>query len=147
MNLDKYQIRIDEDFLFFRFVSDGNLGRINKVIQYDKMSNDVYNLGFGDENPLTGQVDDTVVTNNGDMTKILATVASSIYVFTQRNKNAWVYVTGSSQSRIRLYRMAINKYVNEISEDFVVYASLENGEWYPFESNINTKEFLIRRKI
>lgn len=110
MNLDKYQIRIDEDFLFFRFVSDGNLGRINKVIQYDKMSNDVYNLGFGDENPLTGQVDDTVVTNNGDMTKILATVASSIYVFTQRNKNAWVYVTGSSQSRIRLYRMAINKY-------------------------------------
>jgi hypothetical protein len=34
MNLDKYQIKIDEDFLFFRFVSDGNLGRVNKVIQY-----------------------------------------------------------------------------------------------------------------
>jgi hypothetical protein len=86
MQLDKYKIRIDEDFLFFRFVSNGNLGRINKVIQYDKMDNNVYNLGFGDENPLTGQVDDTIVTNNGDMTKILATVASSIYVFIQRNK-------------------------------------------------------------
>jgi hypothetical protein len=42
--------------------------------------------------------------------------------------------------------MAINKYVNEISEDFVIYASFENGEWYPFEPNTNTKEFLIKRK-
>jgi hypothetical protein len=110
------------------------------------MNNDVYNLGFGDENPLTGQIDDTVVTNNGDMTKILATVAFSVYVFTQNNPNAWIYVTGSSQSRIRLYRMAISKYIEEINEDFIVYTSLDNDEWCIFEPNTINQNFLIKRK-
>lgn len=43
--------------------------------------------------------------------------------------------------------MAINKYIEEINEDFFVYASLENGEWYPFEPSTKTQEFLIKRKI
>ncbi len=43
--------------------------------------------------------------------------------------------------------MAINKYYREINEDFVLYTSSKDGEWYPFESNVKTKEFLIQRKI
>jgi hypothetical protein len=68
-------------------------------------------------------------------------------LFYRKNPNAWIYVTGSSQSRIRLYRMAINKYIEEINKDFIIYTSLEDGEWYPFESSTNNQKFLIQRKI
>jgi len=43
--------------------------------------------------------------------------------------------------------MVVNKHIKEINKDFFVYTSLGNGEWYPFESNTKTQEFLIKRKI
>ena len=147
MNLDRYEFEVNKFSTEFTFISEGRLGRIEKSIQYEVMNGEVYNLGFGDKNPTTGEIDDTIVTNNGDMTKILATVAFSMYIFTNNNPNAWIYVTGSSQSRIRLYRMAINKYIEEINKDFIVYTSLEDEEWYPFEPNTTNQQFLIRRKL
>ncbi len=147
MNLDRYKVKISEHFTIYDFVSEGHLGKIEKSIKYEEMQKGIYNLGFGDKNPITGEVDDIVITNNGDMPKILATVAFSMYIFTTNNPNAWIYVTGSSESRIRLYRMAINKYIEEINEDFIVYTSLEDEEWYPFEPDTNNQKFLIQRKI
>lgn len=147
MNLDRYEVQINKSHTEFNFTSEGTLGKIKKSIKYQEMQKGIYNLGFGDKNLITGEIDDTKVTNNGDMAKILATVAFSMYIFTQNNKNIWIYVTGSSQSRMRLYRMAINKYFEEISNDFVIYASLEDGEWYPFQPNIITQEFLIQRQL
>lgn len=147
MNLDRYKFEINKSSTEFTFISEGHLGRIEKAIQYEEIQKGFYNLGFGDVNPITREIDDTIVTNNGDMTKILATVAYSLYVFTSKNPNVWIYVTGSSQSRIRLYRMAINKYIQEIEKDFVIYILLEDGEWYPFKPNTNNSAFLIQRKI
>jgi len=147
MQLDRYEVKINKSYTEFNFISEGNLGKIEKSIKYQEMQEGVYNLGFGDKNPITGEIDDTIVTNNGDMTKILATVAFSMYLFTKNNPNLWIYVTGSSQSRMRLYRMAINKYIEEISKDFAIYISLEDGEWYPFQPNTETQEFLIQRQL
>jgi hypothetical protein len=146
MNLDRYEFEISKSAADFLFTSKGDLGIIQKAIRYNKMQDEVYNLGFGDVNPISGEIDDTIVTNNGDMTKILATVAFSIYLFTETIPDAWIYVTGSSESRIRLYRMAINKHIQEIEKDFVIYILLEDGEWYPFEPNTNNSAFLIQRK-
>lgn len=146
MELDRYELEFSKFPFIFSFISEGRLGKIEKAVRYQEVDNNIYNLGFGDKDPITGEIDDTAVTNNGDMTKILAAVAASIYFFTEKNPNAWIYVTGSSQSRIRLYRMAINKHYIEINKDFYVYASLGNGEWYPFEPNTKTQEFLIQRK-
>ncbi len=147
MHLDKYKVEISNSSTKFDFVSEGHLGKIQKSIKYEETQEGVYNLGFGDKHPITGEIDDTIVTNNGDMTKILATVALSIYIFTEKNPNAWIYVTGSSQSRIRLYRMAINKYHEEIDEDFVVYTSPNGEDWYLFDSKTKNQLLLIKRKI
>jgi hypothetical protein len=108
---------------------------------------EIYNLGFGDRNPKTGEIDDTIVTNNGDIEKVLATVTATMYFFTEMNPNVYIYVTGSSESRIRLYRMAINKYIQEIEKDFVIYVLSEDYEWYPFTSNSTSQAFLIKRKL
>ncbi len=68
MNLDSYEVEISNSSATFDFISKGHLGKIDKVINYKSMQEGVYNLGFGDKNPITGEIDDTIVTNNGDMT-------------------------------------------------------------------------------
>ena len=87
MELDKYDVEISNSYATFDFIIEGHLGKIDKVINYTEISEGVYNLGFGDKNLVTGEVDDEIVTNNGDMTKILTTVAYNIYIFTEKNPN------------------------------------------------------------
>jgi len=94
---------------------------------------------------LTGNVDDNVVSNNGDSEKVLATIVSAVYSFTDKEKDAWVYATGSSQSRTRLYRMGIAKYYEDVKHDFDIYG-LKDGEWEFFKKDIEYTAFLVRRK-
>ena len=132
--------------MVYEFVSEGPRGQIHKLIKYSETSlKGFYNLAFGDKDLLTGVIDDNVVSNNGDSEKVLTTVVASVYAFTDFEKDAWVYATGSSISRTRLYRMGITRYIDEISKDFLVFR-LRDGEWEAFEKNIEYTAFVVRRK-
>jgi len=85
MKYDKYQLVADRKLLLFEFTSVGPKGRINKLVQYTPTNlKDYYNLGFGDKNEETGEMNDFTITNNGDSQQVLATVASTIYAFTDK---------------------------------------------------------------
>jgi hypothetical protein len=58
------------------------------------------------------------ISNNGDSPKVLATVASTVYAFLERYPDAYVFATGSTNSRTRLYRMGISANYLEIRKDF-----------------------------
>ena len=109
------------------------------------LEQDIYNLAFGDYNEETEWIDDGEITNNNDSQKILATVASTIYVFTDKHPNVWVYATGSNSARTRLYRMGITTNLEEILLDFEVYG-LQNDIWEGFKKETDYKAFLIKRK-
>lgn len=67
MKLDKYELKSGEKLEVFEFNSIGPKGKIPKIVQYTPTNyKDLYNLGFGDKNIETGQVDDTIISNNGD---------------------------------------------------------------------------------
>ena len=85
------------------------------------------------------------MTNNNDTDKVLATVVSAVYAFTNTNPDAWVYATGSTDARTRLYRMGINKYLNDVENDFEIYGELKNN-WCIFDKDINFEGFVVRRK-
>lgn len=147
MNLSRYEFRAGRSFKIFEFVSVGPKGNISKLIKYSHTNfKDVYNLAFGDKNTKTGEIDDKVVSNNGDREKILATVAASVYAFTEKHKKAWIYATGSSDSRTRLYRIGINKYLMEARKDFEIYG-LKDQEWESYEAGTSYDAFLIKRKL
>ncbi len=93
---------------------------------------------------LTGEIDDKVISNNGDSEKVLATIVSAVYAFTDKENEAWIYATGSTPARTRLYRMGITKYLDEVKQDFEVYG-LWNGEWQDFEKDIHYTAFVARR--
>jgi hypothetical protein len=146
MKLPRYELKAEKSLMVFEFTSEGPKGQIPKLIKFSETTlKGFYNLAFGDKNLETGEIDDTVVSNNGDSEQVLATVVSAVYSFTEQENEAWVYATGSTKSRTRLYRMGITKYFDEVKQDFLVFG-LRDGEWEDFTKEIDFTAFVVRRK-
>ncbi len=146
MNLERYQLKAEQTLMVFEFISEGPKGKIVKLVQFTETNlKGFYNLGFGDKNKETGEIDDTVITNNDDSQKVLATVAATVYVFTDKNPDSWVFATGLTKARTRLYRMGITNNIIEIRKDFDVYG-LINDNWERFKKDIEYDAFLAKRK-
>jgi hypothetical protein len=143
---NKYAYYTHSSFLDFEFESIGPKGIIKKVARFSLMGTNVYNFGFGDLDIGTGELSDTIVSNNGDGDKILMTVASIIYDFTSVYLGAAVFIKGTTDSRTRRYQMGINKYWDEINMIFEVFG-LKNEKWEPFRKGENYIAFLGRRKV
>lgn len=146
MDLNWYKLTSDDLLMSFTFVSEGPKGRIEKVIQFTPIGNEgFYNLGFGDKDFHTGALNDEARTNNGDAEKVLATIVAALYTFCEAFPEAWVYATGSSSSRNRLYQIGINKYYDTARQDFEIYGQTDE-EWERYEKGKNYDAFVIKRK-
>ena len=147
MKYKKYDYTADEELHFYEFTSIGRNGSIKKVVEYSQMNiEDYYNLGFGDFNEQKNEINDKVVTNNGDSLKVLATVASTVYAFTGKYPKAKIFATGSTEVRTRLYRMGITNNLVEIQEDFDVYGMRTDETFEEFIVGEDYIGFLITRK-
>lgn len=87
MKLDRYHLKADETLRVFEFISAGPKGAIRKIIHFQRTyTPGLYNLAFGDKHPITGEIDDLAITNNGDTDKVLATVVAALYTFLDKNR-------------------------------------------------------------
>ena len=146
MKLEKYEFEAKSSHMLFEFVSDGPKGKIIKVVSYSETNlKGFYNLLLGDQGA-DGSVDDLANSGNGDAEKVLATVVSTLYSFTDKYPDYWVYALGGDEKRTRLYRMGINKYLTDISNDFIIFG-LTDGQWKKFRKNGDYSAFLAKRKI
>ena len=107
---DSYAYSTNAAHTDYEFESVGNKESIKKVARFTRIGENIYNFGFGDLNESTGEISDTVVSNNGDGDKVLRTAARIIYDFTDIHHGAAVFIQGSTPSRTRTYQMGINKY-------------------------------------
>ena len=141
-----YQLKFSESFIMYEFISEGVKGRIPKTIKYTESSTKgIFNLGFGDKIGDTDDFDDESISNNQDSIRVLATVADSVYIFTDKFPDSSVFAIGSTPSRTRLYRIGISNNLKEIQADFIVLG-LFQGVWEIFEKNKNYTAFLVTRK-
>jgi hypothetical protein len=147
MRLDQYESKSNKNQTIFNFISEGSKGQILKSVRFVKIKGfrNVYNLAFGDKQKGSNRIDDRVVSNNKDRDKVLATVASTVIIFTNRYPNASIFFRGSNDVRTRLYQIAIGKYFDELSENFDIQGYLDKY-WLPYEKNVNYSAFLISRK-
>jgi hypothetical protein len=147
VNRPKYLYKSEEFLKVYEFVSEGPKGSIKKMVQFTETgTNNVYNLAFGDYDELTKSIDVLSVTNNGDSLKVLATVASIVYAFIEKYPDAWVFATGSTFVRTRLYRMGITNNLAEIKEDFDVFGLTNEAYWVEFVVGDDYDAFLITKK-
>lgn len=70
-------------------------------------------------------------------------MVATLYAFTDKYPDVWIYATGSTKARTRLYRMGITKFLSDVSADFEVLGE-RNEE--SFKKNIEYEGFLVRRK-
>lgn len=116
------------------------------MIQFQQINlESLYNLAFGDKNADTGELNEKVVTDNGDPEKVLATVVAAWYAFADRYPDTWGYATGSNSARTRLYRMGINKYFDIVATDFDIMGEHQN-EWEWYEYGKDYQAFTAHRK-
>lgn len=146
MDIKRYNLKSGEELEMFEFVSIGPKGKIYKMVQYAKTNyKGVYNLAFGDKNPVTGEFDDLVISNNGDGEKVLATVVGTLLSFFDKHPDAYVYATGSTDARTRLYRIGISRYLEEVENDFDIFGEVD-GDWENYKRDTDYVAFLIKLK-
>jgi len=147
MKIERYTLKAESNLTVFEFISEGPKGNIGKIIQFQETNYPgVYNLAFGDKNIFTGEVDDLAISNNGDSEKVLATVVSAVYAFFDKHPKVFVYATGSTRARTRLYRMGITKFFEELKKDFYLYGQIGDS-FYEFENGKDYIAFLAQRKF
>ncbi|MEM9832219.1 MAG: hypothetical protein AAF944_16420 [Bacteroidota bacterium] len=146
MKAEKYSLKAEESLTTFEFVSEGPKGIIKKLIQFQETNEpNLYNLAFGDKVG-EAEIDDLTFSNNGDSEKILATVVAAVYAFFDKHPGTFIYATGSTKARTRLYRMGITKYYDEMIKDFYLYGQIGN-EFPVFEIGKEYNGFLAQRKF
>jgi len=149
MNIETYDIRASDSFLAFAFVSVGIKGEIDKLVIYSLFEHieweNVYNISFGDWDTVTGKVNFNITSANGDMEKVLATVARTVYEFINKFPYAKVFFVGSTPSRTRLYQREIIKYYDEIIKDYIILGKI-NEQYENFERNRNYVNFVIFKR-
>jgi hypothetical protein len=147
MNSEKYPIEVGRDFLTYSFSSRGPNGIIKKVIVFEPMDSEgiYYNLAFGDWDEKNQVINDKAISNNNDTLKILNTVAFTILDFLENNRDAKLYVEGSTRSRTRLYQINILSFWSEISVKITVLGYYK-GSWETFRQLTNYDAFLAAIK-
>jgi hypothetical protein len=150
MNLSKYEYHANEEYISFTFSSIGPRGIIKKVVTYEPMNTfingiPIINLAFGDWNEQLQKVDDSIVSNNDDRDKVLATVASTVLLYLEKHGQKFIFAVGITPVKTRLYQMGINAHLVEIEALFII-KGLFKGVWLPFESGRNFDAFLILKK-
>ncbi len=146
MNLPHYNYKTT-DFQEYEFYSVGPKGVIKKIVRFQKIQEEpvIYNLAFGDQDEITGDINDAVTSNNEDRDIVLATVSRTVIEFCDHYGDHFILAKGSTPVRTRLYQMGINKLIAEIRSDFDVYGF--TGELlHKFETNVNYDAFLVKRK-
>jgi hypothetical protein len=147
MEEQKYPFSLVQRELRYEFWSRSEEKEIKKIVIFTKVGyveDNFYNLALMDE-LANGDLSDISESRNNDMKTILATVFGIANDFLMKNPDAIVAFKGSDYRRHRLYRIALNREKERLSEKFII-AGYTDGEVYPFEINGEYEQFLIKIK-
>ncbi|WP_342088350.1 DUF6934 family protein [Dyadobacter sp. OTU695] len=143
---EAYPFVLNEGKTHYHFQSIGKRGVFEKAIEFSPLNDNVYNLALLDFNPETGEYSDDTITDNGDMREVLATVLKIALQFLAQNPYQTVFIQGNSDSKTRLYQIALGKLFPDVHV-FLLIKGYKNGQWSDFEPNGSFESFLIERKL
>jgi hypothetical protein len=125
--------------------------RIEKVVDFVPLGiSNLISMGFGDLLP-DGSIDDTATSNNGDITKVLATVIQILKDFLADYPRIEVFFMGSTYERTKLYTRILKTYYPIFNRDFIITAligSETKNRRVSFDplADIEYLGFLIKRR-
>lgn len=140
--------------LRYFFVSQGKEKAIFKAVDYTCVGSfngsALFNLGFGDYDPATSEISDDRISDNGDQYKVFHTVLHTVPKMFDTLGNVYLMVQGSDSKpafieqcktnctrkcgedpckkahrRIAIYRGFVDKYLDELLENYTFYGGEE----------------------
>jgi hypothetical protein len=146
--IQAYPIEYSEDRLRYRFVSKGIEGDIVKLIRYECIDEIKWNLAFGDANADESDFDDVIVSNNGDMRRIIQTLFLTSLIFSEAYPNRKIYIEPIDRRRCLLYNRVFQDQQKEIEAYFVIYGVLpKRSKPDLFDPKRIYNSFILTRKI
>lgn len=135
--------QIDQS-LSFSFESKGKRA-IEKRVIFQKLNiENYYQLALVDLKE-DGTFDDKIVSDNGDRNKVLTTVFQILNYFLTIYPDVVVLFTGSTDSRTRLYQIALSSELERASKLFNI-SGFQNNSFEPFVKNKTYEAFAISKK-
>jgi hypothetical protein len=128
MIAESYTFIVSKDKTQYFFQSEGKQGVIWKIVIFTHIIDDLWNLGFGDIDVNTGQIDGQIVTNNQDVAKVLGTVAEITHTFFADFPERSIEIKPVDERRKRLYNYVFQKHFKDIGVSFYVIGSLNKEE-------------------
>ncbi len=133
-----------EESTLFLFESVGSKGTVVKVVMFQHILGNLYNLAFGDFQ--NGGLDDKTVTNNNDVAAVLSTVAKCVYDFLEKYPGSRLRIRPVDERRQALYNFVIRSRLEEIKGHFEVFG-VEKGVKKPFDPKILFTEFELQHRV
>jgi len=141
---ETYEFTDVENGREFIFISVGKNGKILKQVVFEEISIGIYNLGFGDR--IDGQIEDSVISNNNDLLKIMNTVGAIIYDFFDLNPTCSIEITPVDEKRARLYHTIFKRRIQEINRIFVLEGYDSSYQWSEFKVGMSYQRFKLKKK-
>jgi hypothetical protein len=138
-----YPFLHNQEKWYFEFESIGSKGVITKIVLFTKIKNRLWNLGFGDK--LEDDWDDEVISNNGDLIKVIATVAAIANDFSEKWPARVIFIDPVDEKRKSLYNAVFKRNQTEIEQTFQILGFYRK-HWRPFDAQKMFDKFQISRK-
>ena len=78
-----------------------------------------YNVAL--EDWTDGKIEDNLITNNGDVKMVMATIGRIVMYYTHHFPDREIFAAGSTRNRSRLYQMLVSNNLAEIGKNFTVF--------------------------
>jgi hypothetical protein len=118
MITDSYRYLATKQNTRYIFQSDGKQGQIIKIVQFNALEGNRWNLGFGDWK--SGKVDDNVLTGNDDVFKVIKTVAAITSDFLIKYPERIVVIDPIDEKRKKLYNLVFQRHFVEIESIYTI---------------------------
>ena len=123
---EHYTLDSTPDLLIHKFQSIGNQGVIDKLIIFEEIGVNRYNLAFGDV--VDGKLRDEIVSNNFDLVKTVSTVVGAVYLFFKQYPAAILEFDAVDEKRLRLYNRIMIRRFLEIEKSYLVRGVIDGLE-------------------
>ena len=143
------EIENNYDYLAFSlnraylFESRGKKGVIVKQVKFTLIDKNRYNLGFGDLK--NGVLDGKIILGNGDLVKVMSTIALIIFDFLEHYPNAIIEVLPVDEKRKKLYHTIFRRKYPELKGVFEI-RGLVNKKFEAYQQDLLFDKFEIRLK-
>lgn len=142
---ETYTVLDFKDKQEFLFLSEGPKGAILKAVVYQRMDENLYNLAFGDVGE-NDEINDSVVSNNKDLVKIMNTVAKTVYIFMDCYPERQIHIRPVDGKRSNLYHAIFQRKWDEMSVMFKLEGLTKKQTWEEFNSEKRYLAFKLTKK-